>query len=109
MFEHGFTPFPEIECEDDILKSEPVHMTISEMVGYCIKSIARKHGVSVVEMKGDGRCKQLTAARWEAYEALRRRFGFSYPRIGRIMGDRHHTTIMAGIKRYYEVNGVAAE
>lgn len=41
----------------------------------------------------------LSCVRHGAYKLIRDKLGYSYARIGRIMGERHHTTIMSGIQK----------
>lgn len=46
------------------------------------------------EVLGPRRFPHLVAARQLTAYALRRYFGLSYPRIGRLLGGRDHTTII---------------
>lgn len=41
----------------------------------------------------------LSCVRHGAYKMIRDKLGYSYARIARIMGERHHTTIMSGIQK----------
>jgi chromosomal replication initiator protein len=61
--------------------------------------VARKHGISLDEIRGMCRERDLCAARWEAWVRCKR-LGFSSTRIGRFFGDRDHSTILYGIRRY---------
>lgn len=58
-----------------------------------IARIADLHGVSVKELVGDSRLRKFVLARQHAaYELCRR--GKTLPEVGRLLGDRDHTTIL---------------
>ena len=59
-------------------------------------NIARRHGLTVDVLKSQLRYKHLVRARAELYRALREA-GWSYPAIGRFVGDRDHTTILIAL------------
>lgn len=63
-----------------------------------IELAADRHGVSFAEIVGPRRVKCFVDARSDVAFALRQ-VGWSYPRIGRLLGDRDHTTIMNLIRR----------
>lgn len=65
---------------------------------------ASRHGVTVDDIKSKSRKPKYSQARFEVYARLRD-LGLSYPRIGQIVGRRHHSTVMAGVKRFRESNG----
>lgn len=50
------------------------------------------------EMLGNDRSRWLAWPRQDLMLALRER-GLSYPKIGRLLGDRDHTTIMHGVRK----------
>ena len=51
-------------------------------------------GVRSDDVRGECRRREVVLARaWIAAE-LRADYGLSYPAIGRVLGGRHHTTIM---------------
>lgn len=58
--------------------------------------IARQHGLTVAEMFSEGRAPPLPKARAAFYEHLRE-LGWSFPRIGALMG-KDHTTILTAIR-----------
>ena len=62
--------------------------------------VAKKHGLTVAEMISDRKFKHLVAARNEAFYRMRHETTLSLPQIAKIMGDRDHTTVTHGIKRY---------
>jgi chromosomal replication initiation ATPase DnaA len=63
-----------------------------------ITEVAKRHGVTVSEIKGKGRMSNLVIPRDEfVYEC--RLAGKSFPMIGKFL-NRHHTTIIASERRY---------
>lgn len=60
-----------------------------------IEDIARKHGVTVQEVRGQTRRRHIMLARCEAIRAVAKaRPSWSYPELGKFFGGRDHTTIM---------------
>lgn len=72
-----------------------------------IDQSAEKHGVFVSQMKGQGRPQPVVNARFEAYYRLSTELGYSLPMIGKAMGNKEHTGVMHGIRRYKERMGTA--
>ena len=63
---------------------------------------------SIDELLGPRRSKKVVAARHIAYWLLRElRPDLSYPAIGRAVGQRDHTTILSGIRRFQVVRDTA--
>jgi chromosomal replication initiation ATPase DnaA len=56
-------------------------------------------GITWVDMIGDGRSRRLTVPRQICVAAVREERGMSLPIIGRIFGNRDHTTILNSIKK----------
>lgn len=61
-------------------------------------AVAKEFDVTVEEIKGRSRVAHLNEARQEAMR-LMWDAGHSLPKIGRFLGGRDHTTIMAGIRK----------
>lgn len=61
--------------------------------------VADKHGVTVADLKGRGLSPEIVTARFEFMTAARRETDKSLAVIGRFL-DRHHTTILSGLKAY---------
>lgn len=60
-----------------------------------IEDVARKHGVTVEDIKGPRRHRNIVIARCEAIRRVSAaRARLSYPELGLIFGGRDHTTIM---------------
>lgn len=58
-----------------------------------IRDVAKRRGLEAQHIVGPRRWSELVAARKEI-ASLMRNAGWSYPRIGRALGNRHHATIM---------------
>lgn len=58
-----------------------------------LDAVTSRTGVPLQLLRGRQRHPSLTAARAVAVRELRAA-GYSYPKIGRILGGRHHTTVM---------------
>ena len=70
---------------------------------YIFTVVAAIHGVTVDEIVGHRRHENLVQARRDVARWLRQ-LGLSYPAIGRMLGGRHHASIMnlCGWKRSEE-------
>jgi len=71
----------------------------SEMVSYLLKTVAEKHGVSVEEIISNSRDFHICRARDEAAYKLKNS-GRSNASVGKILGDRDHSTIIAAVRRH---------
>lgn len=63
--------------------------------------IARQYRVTVPALMGNDRHRYIARVRRVLMAALRAT-GMSYPEIGRFVGGRDHTTIIAGVRKFYE-------
>lgn len=70
------------------------------VAGELLQSVADKHRVTVSDLKGRSRRRDIGHARQEAMTTVRDVLGWSLPRIGRLLGNRDHTTILEGIKQH---------
>jgi len=62
---------------------------------------AERVDATLADMQASNRGNELTCrARQAVMYRLRRELGWSTPRIGRFLGDRHHTTIINGIRAH---------
>lgn len=64
------------------------------------EEVARKHGVSIDELRSHRRHKEVIAARHEAMWRCRHETLASLPMIGRALGGRDHTTILNGVRKH---------
>jgi hypothetical protein len=71
-----------------------------------IQAVADKHKVTVSDIMGRDRHKQINEPRQEAmYEVLIQRRHLTYPDIGRIFG-RDHTTVISNVKAHCKRQGI---
>lgn len=64
-----------------------------------IQSVADDFGISYGELIGDGRSRIFVEARVVIIRVLRER-GWSFPRIGMLLGNRDHSTIIHSFSNY---------
>jgi hypothetical protein len=64
------------------------------------QQIAHRHGLTVADMRGPRRDHHAAHARHEVMWALMKTGRWSTTQIGRYLGDRDHTTVIHGIRRY---------
>lgn len=65
-----------------------------------IDEICKKHKISLPEIRGNQRSREVVAARFEAYYRLSTETKFSLPQIGRLLGGKDHTSVLHGIRKY---------
>jgi hypothetical protein len=58
------------------------------------------HNVNIDELLSPRRLHKLVVARHELYARLKQFTRMSYPQIGRFCGDRDHTTILHGVRKF---------
>ena len=61
-------------------------------------AVSRATGISVVELRSHRRYHNMARARTVFYYLCREICATSYPAIGRVCGDRDHSTVMNGIR-----------
>ena len=66
------------------------------------RKVARAHHVTLAEMLGNSRSAGHCNARFELWAVLSGTLGWSTVTIGKLFG-RDHTTVIAGIRRYYGI------
>lgn len=64
---------------------------------HIIREVAAKHHLTVEELVGPRRYGYLITARLDAYHRLREH-GYSLTQIAYRMGNRDHTTVLAGLR-----------
>lgn len=65
-----------------------------------LREVCALHGVTLDQLTSHNRSKKFIDARMLAYYRLHKELGLSLPQIGRYIGDRDHSTVFYGIKRY---------
>lgn len=71
-----------------------------------INGCAARYGVSPANILGKNRKPRLVEARQAAMYDLAACTNLSLADIGRVLGDRDHTTVMHGIARHCQKNGL---
>lgn len=67
-----------------------------------------RYGITLADMVGPCRKKRFAIPRQEAMAEVRKRLGWSYPRIGKLFGKDHTTVLWACRKHGIEVNPQAS-
>lgn len=68
--------------------------------------VATKHRVTLQEIKGPQRNAYIVLARHELFWRMAHETTLSLPEIGRKLGGRDHTTVIHGMRRHAERNGL---
>lgn len=82
-----------ISCVADLMTgSEPASVTVDRI----LEKVSQKYGVSVEDIKGRKRTKEIALVRHRSIYIIRKLTDLSLPAIGKLFG-RDHTTIMASL------------
>lgn len=87
----------------EILITRPVPLLTMKAIA---TDVAERHGLTVEDLRGDERRQGVSRPRQEAMWMMRQvkwadgTNRYSYPRIGRFLGGRDHSTIIAGERRH---------
>ncbi|WP_449411057.1 helix-turn-helix domain-containing protein [Methylobacterium komagatae] len=82
----------------DLAESEPgMHARFT--VQQCVRTVALIADVTITDLRGESRRKDISKARQIAYFLLRHYLNHSFPKIGRTFGGRDHTTALHGYNR----------
>ena len=65
-----------------------------------LREVCALHSITMDQLTSHNRSKKFIDARMLAYYRLNKELGLSLPQIGRYIGDRDHSTVFYGIKRY---------
>ncbi len=68
-----------------------------------LEAVSRYYSVSVNDMLGESRVREILLPRQIAMTIGKRKLGMSYVRIGEVFGNRDHTTVMNAVKKIEEV------
>lgn len=68
---------------------------------HILYDVAARHDVTLEDLVGHSRSHKFIVARHEACYLLREA-NYSYPQIGRFLGNRNHTTIVHGVQKHKE-------
>ena len=64
-----------------------------------LKSVAAHYGLRVSDMKAKSNAKPIAFPRQVAMYLCRKLTGLSYPEIGRLFNDKHHSTVMHSVEK----------
>jgi hypothetical protein len=65
-----------------------------------VDQVAAKHNVSATDVRSARRTHAVVVARHECFYRLKHETTMSLPQIGRLMGNKDHTTVLNGIHRH---------
>lgn len=65
-----------------------------------IKKICQEANITRWDLISNRRPKRLVLWRQAGYYVIREKWGLSYPKIGQLMGGKHHTTVMHGVAQF---------
>ena len=82
------------ETLKDILPTEDRRGNATEI----IKFVARHYGLKVSEIKSRNNSRQIVFPRKVAMFLLRQVTDLSFPEIGRLFNDKHHSTVISAVK-----------
>ncbi len=83
------------ETLKDIVGTEESRAVPSEI----LKTVAAHYGLRVSDMKARSNAKPIAFPRQVAMYLCRRLTGMSYPEIGRLFNDKHHSTVMHSVEK----------
>lgn len=81
------------------LRSERAHQRFPRMAEI-IRDVAQKHGVTVAQLHGNQRVREVVFARYEACWRCWTEAGATYSSIARALGNRDHSGVMHAVKQY---------
>jgi chromosomal replication initiator protein len=79
----------------DIVGTEETRAVPSEI----LKTVAAHYGLRVSDMKAKSNAKPIAFPRQVAMYLCRKLTGLSYPEIGRLFNDKHHSTVMHSVEK----------
>jgi chromosomal replication initiator protein len=83
------------ETLKDILGTEETRAVPAEI----LKLVAAHYGLRVSDMKAKSNAKPIAFPRQVAMFLCRKLTGLSYPEIGRLFNDKHHSTVMHSVEK----------
>jgi chromosomal replication initiator protein len=83
------------ETLKDIVGTEENRAAPAEIV----KAVAAHYGLRVSDMKARSNAKPIAFPRQVAMYLCRKLTGLSYPEIGRLFNDKHHSTVMHSVEK----------
>lgn len=65
-----------------------------------LAEVAEKHGVSVKQITGPSRLREVVRARFEAFYRISDEMGYSLLMIGKAVGGKDHSGVLHGIRKH---------
>lgn len=90
-------PLPMIKMKPACLK--PIEIEDPIRFHQIVDWVAHKTGYSKAELMSVRRHKDLTVARHLVWQIAKRTTSLSYPQMGRLFGDRDHTTVLHAVRK----------
>lgn len=91
----------EVVLKDLVLSDDPVHITVATIQ----QETADYYAVTVDDLCGSSRSRQLVTARQIAMYLCRELTDLSLPKIGQAFGGRDHTTVMHADRKIRQLLG----
>jgi len=95
---------PTKQMVEDVLSSilnNPDRQTITHKK--ILSLVAKHYNISQSDIMGQKRNKEIVLPRQVSIYLMRKELGISYPKIGKILGGRDHTTIIHGFEKMEKV------
>ncbi len=86
-------------------RPKPLPGPVMDKVRHILEFVGRKHGVSVTAMRSAQRFEDVSKARQEACYLLLTEAALSSPQAGRLMGGKHHTSVLYAAKTFAKREG----
>jgi hypothetical protein len=84
------------------VRMDPAPMTRCSAI---LNEVCDEYGITLWLLKSKSRAQPLVRARWQAaYRMYDECLHMSLPMVGRLLGHRHHTTILHGIQQWAAMN-----
>lgn len=91
-------------CAMPSRKVQTQGQAIRELIG----QVAAEHGLTAADLVGRDRTRRVSYARQELYWRMKREFPrLSLPQIGKLVGNRDHTTVLDGLAKHEARMGAA--
>ena len=87
------------ETLKDILPEEGKKPAANDL----IKAVARHYGLKVVDIKSKSNARQIVIPRQVAMYLCKKLTDLSYPEIGKLFNDKHHSTVMYSVEKVSEM------
>lgn len=93
-------------------KKEPPRGKSRPPAAKVLSEVSERHGISLADLTGDCRDREMAWPRQEAYYLLTKVHGYDTKTVGKFIGGRDHTTISSGARKHADriaraMNGAA--